>query len=376
MTDTPDWSGGAPEIAAEPAPLPLLPPLGHEIPLYRTDDLAPARWLARRKAGKTIGASQVAAVMQRNPYSTPIQVATVVKGLADVEFGPEEMLSIEIGKACEGQIRRIAAVSLKVPILRPGQSLARYITTWPQVLRHPTVECFTCNLDGVVFLDDLRMPLECKWTSWRNRAAWRALAETGDIVPALGTSVFAYYMQVQAQLAVTGLSKGILIGIVGEDAANRMLLNVLLDRQGDDTFDPKPFDVYQVTIERDEAMIADMERVIPRFHKRYIVGDELPPITDPVKDMEALRAAYRAPATPGIQHLPELDDLCRRYLGILSKLKEGEARRDQRKAEILRALTLHSADAATTGAHTISYKKRVDGVPVFRVRESQRMNEE
>ncbi|MCC6596982.1 MAG: YqaJ viral recombinase family protein [Rhodanobacteraceae bacterium] len=362
-----DWSGGA----ADPPPpdRPLLPALGHEWPLYRTDGLTYKEWKRARAFGKSIGASQLAAIMQRHPYSTPLSVASEIKGLAPVDLGPEETFRVELGRVCESQIRRIAAGHLDVGIIdvlgdtKPD----KYLTTWPQVLRHPKIPCLTCNLDAVLRLPDEWLTVECKWTSWRNRAAWKALAEERDIRATIGTSVLAYYIQVQGQLAITGLKRGILIGIVGEDAACRMLMNVIQGRDGDDAFDPKPWDVIIVTVERDEAMIADIENVIPRFYRLYVEGDRLPAITNPERDLEALRLAHRADDPPDpLPIAPELDDLARRYVGVVRELSRGEKLRDQRKAELLHALTERNLSALTTGGYRVSYLPRVDGTKVFR----------
>lgn len=367
-SDGNDWSGGAMDAAPAPPALPLLPQLGHERRSYRTDQMTRAQWLVARAAGKTIGASHVAGIMQRHPFSTPIQVATTIRGLGREAFGPEEIFRMEVGTVCEPQIRRLAAVALDAQIVRPETRLPRFMAPWPQVLQHPTIDCLTCNLDGIVGIDNELFTLECKWTSWRNRAAWKALAERHDIGEAIGTSVLAYYIQMQTQLAITGLKRGFLIGIVGEDAALRMLMNAIQGRDGDDSFVPKDYDIVVVTVARDEDMIRDIEHVVPRFYKRFIVDEKIPPLTNPERDLQALRDAHRvANPLPPIPKMPELDDIARRYRGIVHELSKGEKLKKQRQAEMLHAMTEASVDTVETGGHRITYKPRKDGARVFRV---------
>lgn len=357
-----DWSGGAPD-----AP-PLLPALGHEVPVYRTDCVDRATWLKRRHG--TIGASQIAAIMQRNPYSTPIQAWAQITGRRRASTDNEdELFRMELGTACEPQIRQVAAGVLDVPLLSPEvSSTRRYMTAWPQVLQHPRLPMFTCNLDAVLFDGDERMPVECKWTNYRNRDVWHELRDTRDMQSAIGTSVFSYILQVQAQLSITGLARGILIGIIGEDAANRLLVNALTGRSGIDAFDPKERDVVLVYVERDEAIISAIEAVVPRFHARFVATDSVPPVTDH-RDLEALREAYREAKPPrAIIDRPDFEPACARYLAIGAKLADGKKLQDSVRASLLHVLTEGGFSELACGQHRITYTADKNGKRTLRVK--------
>lgn len=372
MSNDYDWFGGDPGVKADLGPTvttedpgPLLPALGHEIPVYRTDRVSRATWLKRRTG--TIGASQIAAIMQRHPYSSPIQAWAQITGRRRQDTDDEdELFRMELGTVCEPQIRQVAADALEVPLLSPGVTSTRYMTAWPQVLRHPRLSMFTCNLDAVLFDGERRMPVECKWTNWRNRDAWHELRETRDAQSAIGTSVFAYVLQVQAQLSITGLSRGILIGIIGEDAANRLLVNALTKRVGIDAFDPKDRDVVIVYIDRDEGMIDAIERVVPRFHAKFIAGGDIPPVTDR-RDLEALRQAYRESHPRVLIDRPDLEPLCERYLALGAKLSHGESLRDDTKARIMHAITSAGISECSAGRHKITYNLNKGGKRTLRI---------
>lgn len=361
-----DWSGGSPDVKPESAALPLLPVLGHEVPIYRTDSVDRGEWVKRR-AG-FIGASQVAAIMQRNPYSTPIQAWSQIVGRRPQDTDDDdELFRMELGTVCEPQIRQVAAAAVSVPLLSPDVSAASYMTAWPQVLQHPKLPMFRCNLDAVVFDKGERLPAECKWTGWRNRAAWHELRDTRDPKCVIGTSVFSYILQVQSQLSITGLSRGILIGILGEDAANRLLVNAMTKRSGLDAFDLKDRDIVLVYIERDEEMIAAIESVVPRFHARFVVPGKVPPVTDH-RDLMALRDAYREahPLAVSVDR-PDLEEACVRYLAIGAKLSHGQKLQDKTKADIMHALTTGGLSEVSAGRHRITYKADRNGKRTLRI---------
>lgn len=379
-----DWSGGAPEVpvTVEVPPLadtslPLLPVLGHEIPLYRTDGMTRPQWLARRSlvnpllGGVTIGASAVAAVMQRHPYQTAFGVAAAAKNLADPDFGLDEQLAMEIGIECEPQIRLEAARTIQAQLVNPGNILPRCLSPWPQVLQHPRIPVFTCNLDAVAFIDGEAIPTECKWTNWRNRKHWEALADKASVEAVIGTSVFAYWMQVQAQLSITGLARGFLIGICGDEASSRMLMNRLQSRTEDRAWRIYERDIIMVTIERDEPTIAAIERTIPVFHKRFIAGPEMPePQPGRVKqELEARREAYRPSPEVGTLHRPDLEGIALEHQEIRRRLSNGSDKLDERKLLLIDEFRKTGAETIQAGSVRLTYKANAAGIRSLRFKE-------
>lgn len=362
-----DWSGGAPDEPDPTKPKPLLPALGHEIGLYRTDSLSRPQWKDLRRVARTIGASNIAGIMQRNPYSTPIQEWCKItgRGTEDEVSDPEERFRTDLGIVVETQIHRLAAEAIGVQYVAVDLRSDNCMVPWPQVLQHPTIPCMTCNLDVVAVQDWKPMPTECKWSGWRSREAWYELRDTLDPYSVVGTLVFAYYLQVQAQLSITGLHKGILIGIIGEDAANRMLLTVAT---GTETpYPPHERDIVVVYVERDDKIIADIEQVAQRFHAKYIATDKMPPVWDN-RDLAALRAAYREANPPKVSlDRPDLAPLCERYLAIGSKVAHGKKLQDDTKTKILHAIVESEVASMSAGPYKITYKPDTRGQRSLRI---------
>lgn len=362
------WSGGAPTEEELRGPKAILPALGHEVCLYRTDDLTRHEWVAARKVGKKIGASHVAAIMQRHPYASPITVWGDITGRTTWESEDEdERFRMDLGIVVEAQIRRAAAEALGVEYQDVDFRHDNCLVPWPQVLQHPRLPMFTCNLDAAAFLQGERLTAECKWGSWRSREHWYEFRDTLDPRCVVGTLVFAYYLQVQAQLSVTGLRRGILIGILGEEAATRMLLTVATGVES--PYKPKERDIVVVYVDRDEEIIASIESVVPRFYERYIVTGKVPPVMDS-RDLAALRESYREANPPKMTlDRPDLEHWAERYMAVGQKLSHGKKLQDDARSHILVAFVEDGMKACTAGRYLITYNTDKRGTRTLRVNE-------
>ena len=166
-------------------------PIGHAVRCEPvTDDLA--AWRAGRAT--YVGASEVAGVLGVHPKKGPWAVWNAkTHGEPDLDN-----LAIRRGRRREPLILQDAADLLGVPMYRA-----------PWVLRHPEVQPLACNLDGLVMVDGELCPVEAKWAGGHQAKHWRHLQDEGRPMP--GTYVEMHTIQLQAQLAVTGLATGYLV---------------------------------------------------------------------------------------------------------------------------------------------------------------------
>lgn len=359
-----------PAINLEPQPFDgPIPVLGHEVPLYCTAGLSRDEWLRRRREGRTVGASAIAGVLQIHPYSSPLQVWAEVTGRYQKQFDPEELDRMLIGTACEPEIRLVAASRLGVGLCswETGRELVHrrisFLSPWPVVCQHPTIPQLTANLDAVAFVNGELSVVELKWGGWRQRDAWAdyQLHQTLDAV--VGTSVLAYYTQVQAQLAVTGLRTGYLVGVLGEEAAAWMLANVAMMRR--ERSDARPLklregDVFCFKIERDEAAIECIEEVVPRFYQRFVATGTMPPATDK-RDLEVLSELYLCSNPTARPRVDALEDDVVRFRDLGTELGRLGRERDTIKARLLGELTTRGVQELVAGAHELRYRANVHG---------------
>lgn len=196
------------------------------------------QWLEWRKAHPSVGASMVAAVLGLSPYQTPLGAWSILTGREQ----SEDSLAARMGRLMEPLIldEYRAHVGPCDPV--------------PAVLQHETVDCLTCNLDAAVPLTTpgTVVPVEAKHGSYHHRDHWLALRD-GDIAAIRGTNVGAYYVQIQAQMAVTG--------------ADHAWFAVVLDKRWLDG----------IRVERDDELIGLIEREVPAWWERHVVADEPPP---------------------------------------------------------------------------------------------------
>lgn len=346
-----------------------IPQLGHERVLYSTAGMGREEWLQRRHAQCSIGASAVAGVLGLSPYSSPLQVWAEVTGRAHTDFDEDELDRMLVGTACEPEIRLVAAQRLGVGLCSwdVGRDLVHrgisFLSPWPVSVQHPTIDCLTCSLDAVAFVNGQLVVAELKWGGWRQREGWADYLLHGTLDSIIGTSVLAYYTQVQAQLAVTGLRRGFLVGVIGEEAAAWMLTTIAMRRR-DGSARPlalREGDVFVFDIPRDDEAIACIEEVVPRFHERYVIGGEMPDATDR-RDLEILRDLFVCSHASAKPRVDELADDLARFRALGTEIGRLGKERDALKAHLLGTLTTRSVQELVAGDLELRYRPNRHGV--------------
>lgn len=180
--------------------------------LVETADLTEEQWLSYRLEG--IGGSDAAAVINRNPWLSPMAVwlektgqvqsegvgeaaywGTVLERMVAAEFArrhPKNLAELERLGLTEDEAR---LQKVKLPVLVRNRNA---------ILMHPEHDFILANIDRFVTEDGERGVLECKTTS-----SWRAWQWEDEQVPAEA------WIQLQHYLGVTGLEFGYLAALIG-----------------------------------------------------------------------------------------------------------------------------------------------------------------
>ena len=153
-------------------------------------------WLAERRNG--IGASDVGAALGVCPWKSPYQLLAEKRGVLPEKDLAAENEAIEWGLRLEGAI--ISAFRD-----RTGRKVWAPESTTINV--HPDYSFLRCTLDATQMMldDDDLGNLQVKTTSLWNASEW----QDGEEIPLL------YQVQVQAELAVTGMSWGSIACLIG-----------------------------------------------------------------------------------------------------------------------------------------------------------------
>lgn len=276
-------------------------------------------WVDSRQ--HSVGASEVAAVLGLNPYQGPHTVA--LRKLGKVS-GAATSDAIELGILFEPKIFEVW--QRKMQSTSEGEWT---FGTCSWVLQHPECPMLTTNLDGwgerqvtlemgpeegersASYLE--RFVVEIKHVGIYARQAWKQYKETGE-----PCGIFlSYWLQVQAQLAVTGFDHGYLVTLIDkqldwvrvqadEDAIKSMLTEVdafwrLFIMQG---LAPEPDErdlntIKKIwpreeegkTIERHDLaeMVAEFREL--KAQKKALTTEHIKPVTQKMGDLEAKIAA-------------------------------------------------------------------------------------
>lgn len=349
--DIGEWPELGPPIGAEAPPaerIEIAPRLGHEVCLYRADGMSREEWLAARRGLRSIGASDVAGILQTSPYSSPLQVWAGVTGRHEHTVDESEIDRMLVGVACEPEVRIVAASRLGVglvPVETAAELLTRrmsFLAPWPFVVQHPTLPCLTASLDAIACIKGELCVVELKTAGWRQRDGWESYRLYGTIDSIIGTSLLAYYTQVQAQLAVTGLRKGFLVGVVGEEAAAWMLTTQIMRRR--EGLDAKPLqlregDVFVFEIERDAECIECIETIIPRWHRKHVIGDVMPDAIDRRRELDLLRELWVLEHPDTRPRCDEAGEAARRYADHTATAAQSEKAKKTEKLALQERLT-------------------------------------
>ena len=233
----------SPALKATPAPKPGVnkttwtKAVGTAVTHYSTADMSVDEWRSRRF--EYVGASEVSAVLGLNPYRGPLDVWQEKTGIID---GKLDLQVMRLGTLFEPTIIQFARQEYELEIYDV-----------PQLLGHPEHDCLRCNLDGLAIIDGEQVVVECKHAGARgSRQHLRALAETGAVTP--GTSVATWYVQIQAQLCVTGLRRALLVALCDKD-------------------------FHVIEIQRDEALCALIVENVPAWWSAFVETKQEPPAT-------------------------------------------------------------------------------------------------
>lgn len=156
--------------------------------LHRTDTQSREEWTAERT--RSIGASNVAAMLGASPWCTQLELAMRKRGLVT----SDETRAMQRGTQMEPLIRRWA---------EEDSGCAIYTVPW--LLQNPRVPILTANLDGLGVAPDGRpFVVELKDSS-HDQDVYAYIAEH-QLAPveSVGTAPYQYWLQVQSQLAITG----------------------------------------------------------------------------------------------------------------------------------------------------------------------------
>lgn len=225
-----------------------------------TESEAGLSWGERRRRG--IGASEVAAVLGRNPWSSPWSIWARKVGLIPTPEGPDDGPSSDAARFG----RDLEPITARWFHERTGL----YVAGEQMMLTHPVNRWARATIDGLVFgaaavapgtVDDAFGVLELKYTG---QAPW---AELPDY----------HALQVQWQLYVSGLEHGWLAAF--HTAFGRL-----------------SFHVYEV--ERDDALLAEIVPEVEGYWHRHVIAGDPPPVDGSDATTEALKAVFGEPAAP------------------------------------------------------------------------------
>jgi len=176
--------------------------------------------------------------MEMGRYGSPMEVWETKTGrhTKDMNF------AMSLGHVMEPVILDLASDELGMTIEKPDL-----------VLQHPTIPEMTCNLDGLASNPYGEQAIvEAKHAGSYLKSQLEAWEENG--VPPEGSATEGWWVQVQQQMAVSGIEKG--------------YLAALCDKR-----------LFVIPVLRNGGFIKAMERDIPAWFKRHIVGDEQPEFT-------------------------------------------------------------------------------------------------
>ncbi len=225
-------------------------------------------WLGLRNS--TIGGSEVAALFEACSTEDPVPEEEGVGYEQDGQPVSPYASPLSLWALKTGKLQRVKTENERIRwghILEP--IVAEAIATaqgWrmrnpPGYFIHPTIPGMGASLDREIDEGDgIWRPFEIKTVSDAERWKWRN--SVGEIVLPMHI-----LLQVQHQLAVTGLDRAY-VGVLFGGSEERL-----------------------ITVERDDAMIAELEAAVADFWQR--VADDNPPEPNPDRDLGVLRRLYQ-----------------------------------------------------------------------------------
>ncbi len=205
-------------------------------------------WRALRR--HYIGASEISTILGHNRYSGPFDLACIKLGLV----GPDKPgLAMRMGTFFEPAIRAFFADEMRNGHIHiPGGIDPRSdVSEYPFTLRHKSLSMFCCNLDGVIQPSDSGSVWALEIKDAGTYAAtdlrrWMAGDKPGGVA-------LMYWIQIQAQLAVSGLERA--LAVIRCDKA-----------------------LMCGPIYRNPTAIDSIERQVRAYWDRYLATDKTPPV--------------------------------------------------------------------------------------------------
>lgn len=248
--------------------------------LINTKEISHEQWLTLRK--KSIGGSDAGALMDMNPYQSPVSLYADKKGLSKDKETNEAM---RLGNDLEDYVAR-----------RWMEKTEKKVRADNFMYQHDEYDFITANVDRDVVGEN--SGLECKTM---NGFAKYDL-ENGEI-PA------QYYAQCQHYMLVKGYDK--------------MYLAILVFQRG----------IYCLEVERNEEFIKELLAAEIDFWTNYIEKDQMPPPDGSDASMEAIKQIYPSDTNPQMQ-LPNADAEIKRYLELGKAIKDIEEEKKKIQAQL------------------------------------------
>jgi len=247
--------------------------------LADTRDMSRDEWLSWRRKG--VGSSDAAAVAGLNPYRTPLEVYLDKLGLLEEQDETEAMYW---GTVLEDVVAREFAARTGLKVWRRNA-----------ILQHPEYAWVLANIDRYIVQKGNWGVLECKTTSTFMRSDW----SNGEVPP-------MYYVQLQHQLAVTGLEYGYIAVLIGG----------------------REFAYFE--IERDEETIKYLMQVEHDFWHHNVIPQNPPPMDGSSASSELLNRLYPEAEPDSVMYLPsDAMALIAQYDAAAEDEKEAKARKDE-----------------------------------------------
>lgn len=262
--------------------------------LINTKEISHDEWLTLRKL--SIGGSDAGALMDMNPWSSPLSLYADKKGLSKDKETSEAM---RLGNDLEEYVAQRFCE-------KTGKKVRRDNFMW----RDDEYDFITANVDREIVGENAG--LECKTMNAFNGYD----LEDGD-VPA------QYYCQCQHYMMVKEY--------------DRMYLAILVFQKG----------IYVLTIERNVAFIAELRQAEVTFWKENVEKSLMPPPSG--NDMETVKEIYPA-AISGQMSLENADSVIKRIRELDNVMKDFKAEQDKLKADLCTRLGDHAVGIDTNYA--------------------------
>lgn len=248
--------------------------------LINTKEISHEQWLILRK--KSIGGSDAGALMDMNPYQSPVSLYADKKGLSKDTETNEAM---RLGNDLEDYVAR-----------RWMEKTGKKVRADNFMYQHDDYDFITANIDRDVVGENAG--LECKTMSGFAKYD----LENGE-VPA------QYYAQCQHYMLVKGYDK--------------MYLAILVFQRG----------IYCLEVERNEEFIKELLAAEIDFWTNYIEKDQMPAPDGSDASMEAIKQIYPSDINSQMQ-LPNADADIRRYLELGKAIKDIEEEKKKIQAQL------------------------------------------